>query len=118
MNIIISNTFKSTGRLKHSVCGHGVISVRDYEPTGEVCGRCYPQRNRAFFVPDTNGFFNRGLGCVTYGTRDAEKKAKRMGLTPVGDAAVKDWHRPDDRDTVTPILNEGFKKLHTLSEVR
>lgn len=118
MNVIISDTFKPKGRLKHSVCGHGVVSVDNYERTGDTCPKCYPQSDRSFFVPDLKPFFNRGLGCVTHGTRDAEKKAKRMGLTPVGDAKVSEWHRKDTRDTITPILEEGHRKLHTLNEVR
>ena len=65
---------------------------------------------KSFFVPNMSPFFNQGLGCVTYGTRDAENKAKKLGLTPVGDSDKK-YYTPVKTDTITPILVEGAQRL-------
>jgi hypothetical protein len=62
-------------------------------------------------------FYNHGLGCMTAGTRDAEKKAKRMGLVPIGDAKPNEVFRKEKRDTLTPILEEGRRKIHNLGEI-
>ena len=48
-----------------------------------------PEKNKTFFVYDTKPKFNVGLGCVTEGTRHAEKIAKKRGLEPIGDAPLK-----------------------------
>jgi len=36
------------------------------------------EKNESFYVPKTEEIFNRGLGCRTYSTRDAERKAKQL----------------------------------------
>lgn len=71
-----------------SICQHGKNTIRNGKPN-EYCETCDGPRNQSFYVPDMTPFFNRGLGCVTNGTRDAEKKAKRKGLVPIGDASPK-----------------------------
>lgn len=65
-----------------------------------------------FGVPNQTPFFNRGLGMITYGTKDAERKAKALGLTPVGDARPQDFKKPPQKDEITPILMEGLKKVN------
>lgn len=61
---------------------------------------------QAFFVPNTEPFFNAGLGCITYGTRDAEKKGKKLGLICTGGEKLK---KIPEKDHITPILEEGIK---------
>ena len=74
------------GRVKYHRCEHGVVSVDEWESTGDVCGECHQQKNRTFFIPNMEPSFNYGLGCVTHGTRDAERIAKSRGLEALGDA--------------------------------
>ena len=76
------------GRRKFRMCEHGIVLIDNFEPTGAVCSKCYPVRNDAFSMENMEPFFNIGLGCVTYGTRHAEKIAKERGLTPIGDAPL------------------------------
>lgn len=71
-----------------SWCPHKKQTVKDGEPY-EYCDSCHGEKNPAFFVPNMTPFFNRGLGMVTYGTRDAEKKAKRLGLEPTGGVPIE-----------------------------
>jgi hypothetical protein len=62
-------------------------------------------------VPNNQPFFNRGLGMVTYGTKDAERKARALGLRPIGDAKPQDLYKQEKKDDITPILVEGMKKV-------
>lgn len=65
-------------------------------------------------IPSSEPFFNIGLGCVTKGTRDAERIAKSRGLTPMGNETVnpekferQQKHR--DSQELQGILREGAK---------
>jgi len=70
------------------------------------------KKNDSFFVPDMTPRFNHGLGMVTCGTRDAEQKAKKMGLTPIGDAKKSEIiPRQTIGDTITPILTDGLARI-------
>lgn len=74
---------------KFSMCQHGVVLVDDFKPK-DHCEACYPtDRDESFMVENMTPFENRGLGCITYGTRDAERIAKKRGLTPIGDTDFK-----------------------------
>ena len=42
--------------------------------------------------------WNPGLGCVTAGTKDAERKAKDRGLIPVGSEPADRLHAKFDKD--------------------
>lgn len=64
--------------------------------------------NEAPYVENTESFFNVGLGCVTHGTRDAEKKGKRLGLVCTGGEIPK-MIKP--KDEITPILEHGLRRL-------
>ena len=76
----------------------------------KVYGKQEEKSNDAFYVPNINPSFNHGLGCVTYGTRDAEKKEKRMGKVPIGDARIEQvFSRNDDRQ-IDNILKDGLVK--------
>lgn len=102
------------------ICEHGKVTVRQGNVT-EDCGACNKNSRRygsSPYVEKIDGFFNVGLGCVTYGTRDAEKKAKSMGLIPMGNERIEKFKRSAPKDTVTPILESGLKQIKTLSEVR
>jgi hypothetical protein len=79
------------GRVRYRACGHGVIFIDDFKETGNICETCNPiiEKMETFNLENTQEFFNHGLGCVTYGTRDAEKKAKKMGLIPIGDSSIQ-----------------------------
>jgi hypothetical protein len=68
------------------------------------------KRNRAFFVPDTTPRFNQGLGCITNGTRDAENKAKRLGLTPIGDVPIDKVFSRSEEKTSRAIAEEIIKE--------
>lgn len=70
-------------------CRHGKRLVFGGEPD-EYCALCQGDRGESFFVPDMTERFNHGLGCMTSGTRDAEKKAKAKGLIPLGDAKPRE----------------------------
>ena len=72
-----------------SYCQHGKNIIKDGQPN-EHCNICDGPKNESFFVPNMTPFFNHGLGCVTHGTRDAERIAKKKGLVPVGDASPKE----------------------------
>jgi len=77
------------GRRKFRMCEHGVITINNFELTGKVCEKCNPPvKGKAFNIENMEPFFNIGLGCVTHGTRHAEKIAKERGLTPIGDAPI------------------------------
>lgn len=71
------------------MCQHGKWIIENYEFTGN-CDDCFDVNEKKSNKWGCNfgnmePFFNHGLGCVTYGTRDAEKKAKQRGLTPIQD---------------------------------
>lgn len=61
-------------------------------------------------IPNNGETFNRGLGMWTKGTRDAERKAKALGLVPVGDSPIEKVFQKK-QDDITPILVEGMKKV-------
>ena len=65
---------------------------RFHQAYGEQGGK----GNAAFFVPDMTPRFNSGLGCVTYGTRDAEKKGRLKGLDAIGDVSLDKVFKPHD----------------------
>lgn len=79
------------GRVKFKMCSHGVIKIDDYEFTGDRCKECGDcvEVEKTFATQDLTPRFNQGLGCVTNGTRHAEKIAKEKGLIPIGDATMK-----------------------------
>jgi hypothetical protein len=76
---------KGNRRRVASWCIHGKKTIKDEKPF-EHCNSCSSKREKAFGVEDMSPHVNLGLGCVTYGTRDAERQAKKRGLTPIGDA--------------------------------
>lgn len=76
------------GRIKHRFCAHGKWILKDYKETGD-CSECTQTSVEAFSIPNTNPFFNAGLGQVTNGTRDAERIAKKRGLMPIGREPIK-----------------------------
>ena len=43
------------------------------------------------------GEMNPGLGKVTYGIKDAERQARRMGLEPVGNESPEALHKAADQ---------------------
>jgi hypothetical protein len=99
------------------ICEHGKLTVSEGKSTGDcrVCAKHFS--NEAFYVPDLTERFNLGLGCLTTGTRDAEKKAKSRGLVPIGDAKPHEVFRNEKKDTITPILEEGRRKMHNLGAI-
>lgn len=87
---LFDSTTGIKGMRKFRMCQHGVVLVENYKPKNH-CLLCFPERGRAsFYVPDMTETFNHGLGMMTCGTRDAERKARRMGLEPVGDAPASE----------------------------
>lgn len=94
-------------------CMHGKWTVKDGKENQD-CNICNWTKEPTHFVPNTKPFFNHGLGMVTNGTRDAEKKAKSMGLIPIGNERLKP--NKEKRDTITPIIREGLKKIKNLGE--
>lgn len=94
-----------------SRCGYTGIKNPDYRPEDDFMNK---ERHigviETAYVEKTEPFFNRGLGCITNGTRHAEKIAKQKGLIPVGDAKASDLI-PKQKDTLTPILNDGLREL-------
>lgn len=99
------------------ICEHGKLTVSEGKKTGK-CRACDKLVSReTFSVPNMTPFFNRGLGMVTNGTRDAEKKAKARGLTPLGDAKMSDVYKPKKDDSVNRIIEQGRKELHNLGSI-
>lgn len=99
------------------ICEHNQLTVTGGKRTGN-CRACDKLVvNEAFFVPNMTPKFNMGLGCITSGTRDAEKKAKQRGLVPIGDAKAHQVFKQEKVDTITPIINEGRKKLKDLGSI-
>ena len=82
-------------------------------------GRVIDDGETAFLgVPRLTETFNRGLGCYTSGTRDAEKKAKEMSkrlgrnYIPIGNENVeKLFPKRDFKKEITPIIEEGIKQV-------
>lgn len=60
------------------------------------------------YVENTTPSFNLGLGCITHGTRHAEKIARSKGLQPIGDAPLKMEHNKKPMN-IDSILREGVK---------
>lgn len=83
-----SRGIKGNRKTFMAYCPHGKMTVKNYVPY-EYCDICNGHKERAFFVPNTDEHFNIGLGCMTSGTRDAEKKARKRGLRAIGDADFK-----------------------------
>ena len=75
-------------RLKYRMCEHGKVLIDNYEPK-DYCSECFGGVKNSFYIPNTEPFFNHGLGCVTHGTRHAEKIAKSRGLEPIGDTLIR-----------------------------
>lgn len=66
------------------------------------------------FVRNEEAFFNHGLGCVTKGTKEAERIAKVKGLVPLGNSILKPeqiikQRKKEETEKVTAILREGMK---------
>ena len=88
-------------------CGHSwdvwsTIALRD-EPAS--CPKCASLGVRQRVVPvqvhGSAGDWNKqemnpGLGCVTSGVKDAERKAKAMGLEPLGNESPEKVHKHFD----------------------
>ena len=95
----------------NEICEHGKTTISG----GNITKNCRPcanhYSNESFSSPNIDGKFNHGLGMMTYGTMDAEKKAESLGLTPIGNEKIR---QPEKKDTITPILQEGIKKLKNL----
>lgn len=63
-------------------------------------------------MQDMTPRFNIGLGCVTYGTKDAERKGRKLGLECIGDAKLDQiFKKKDDRPEIRKIIIEGLHKL-------
>lgn len=105
-------------KLITQICEHGKTTVSGGKLTGncKACDR-NSEVNDAFFIPNTTPFFNRGLGCVTNGTRGAEKAAKEISkrtgqnLIPLGGQPIEKVFKKEKKDEITPILQDGMKKL-------
>lgn len=90
MTTLFDKTRGIRARVKHHMCQHGKWTVENWEYVPGACYECEaPQGDKAFYTPNTTPFYNHGLGCVTHGTRHAEKIAKTRGLTPIGDTDFK-----------------------------
>lgn len=99
------------GTVWTEICEHGKTTMSGGKHTYacSTCNKHNPNRE-VFFVPNMTPFFNHGLGVETCGTRDAEKKAKKMGKAAIGDAHIEQVFRKEKVD-IKPILIEGMKKL-------
>jgi hypothetical protein len=68
------------------------------------------------YIEKTEPFFNRGLGCVTNGTRHAEKIAKSRGFTAIGndtlsaDKITAQRSRSEEK-RITALMTEGIKAM-------
>lgn len=91
-----------------SWCQHGKKVIQDGMPfdSCESCGG----KERSFFVPNMKETFNQGLGCYTSGTRDAEKKGRKMGLEPIGDTPVEKVFRQEPQSFRKEII-DCYKEL-------
>ena len=69
------------------------------------------ESNPSFYIPNTDPKFNMGLGCITHGTRHAEKLAKTRGLVPIGDAPAPDGRPKQSSKELDGILREGLKAV-------
>lgn len=57
--------------------------------------------------------WNQGLGCYTSSIHDTEKKAKRRGLTPIGDARIEQVFKPGgERQSSKSIAQEIIRDFH------
>lgn len=74
----------------------------------QTCPKCGKPGERAPWLDAPNidrdsagswnaGEFNPGLGKVTYGVKDAERQAKRMGLEPVGNEPPDNLHKAAEK---------------------
>lgn len=91
------------------ICKHNKVTITGGKET-HACELCNGPVNETHYVPDVSPKFNLGLGMITYGTRDAEKKAKARGLMPIGDAKINQvFSRP--KSDITPILEEGMRRV-------
>lgn len=88
MKTLFDETRGIKGRIKDRFCEHGKWVIEDYIET-DACRLCSREEVEVFSIPNTTPFFNHGLGCVTRGTRDSERIAKRMGRIPIGREPVK-----------------------------
>ena len=94
------------------ICEHDKVTIRGGKQTGN-CISCSDVPNESFYTENLSQKFNIGLGCYTYGTRDAEKKAKARGLVPIGDAKINEvFSKP--KDEITPIIRGGMQKIKHL----
>lgn len=85
---------------------------REFKRFSKVYGQKDVSRE-TFYVPNMTPTFNAGLGCVTYGTRDAEQKAKKLGKIPIGDARIDQvFSKP--KDNTEAILADGMARVRAM----
>jgi len=58
---------------------------------------CAPALDKRSMSAWNDQAYNPGLGCVTYGKKDAERKAKAMGLIEVGNEKLETVHKHFDK---------------------
>lgn len=70
------------GRIRFNICGHGVVKIDEYEPTGNHCVKCDGMlvTKPKEFKP----YFNIGLGCFVESRQDEKRAAKSKGLIENG----------------------------------
>jgi hypothetical protein len=79
-----------------------------YEHGDKRCKRYHGVRIDSFSTPR----WNQGLGCFTSSVRDGEQKAKRKGLTPIGDAKLEQVFKPKDRESSRSIAEGMVRDFH------
>ncbi len=107
------DTPRSVDRKKFSDRMEAIFGKRNNKGEFKRYSRTYGKTEYSqpsFYVPDMTEKFNIGLGVMTCGTRDAEKKAKKLGKMPIGDARMDQvFSKPVDR-TESHII-DGLKRL-------
>lgn len=93
------------------ICEHNRVTITGGKPT-KNCKTCSRKAEEAFFVPNIEERYNIGLNCITHGVRDAEKKAKRLGLTPIGDAPIEKVFRSEEKTSrriAEEVIRENYE---------
>lgn len=76
---------RSRGKAKWKMCGHGVVLLDNYEPTGNRCDECKTGSKRTEGIRDVDyRGYNVGLGVYTDGYSDFKRACKESGMIHVG----------------------------------
>lgn len=83
-----------------------ICAVKDRDEPSR-CSKCDAQGHRSGVVRTNidksaagawnDQEYNPGLGCVTYGKKDRERKAKALGLEEIGNEKVETIHKTFDK---------------------